>query len=459
MHWAIGLVIGVLLAVVGYFVYLYMMAKYKENQEEEELEEEPPRKMANLSRMALPPPMPPLPAQPRLPMVQPPKPPPPPQMVQKQLPKWTMKDEDYVPAKLPPIEEFNDIRTFDIAKLPFQATDLRIKNCISAELVKAVIPQGEYTIDSTENTFYINGPNGTSDALNIPIGDYTISTLVSAFETQVQGTGADVFATPANFSCSYTALTSTVSMSHSTPETFTIHFTEPQLAYSLGFATIAPPEPSGGQISFSVKGPNGTVHLSTPAQSVTLSELAAAIQSSVRSTGTSVFADASGFTATVSSTEPVKIVMGHSTPEAFIFTFGSSQLAQSWGLSYVTAVSGASSVTGPNRVDLFGKRTVQVKTLEFEPDHYQGIMQEIHVSDTLTFWENNLDPRLYERRFRRPRNISSLNFSILTRHPFSNSKDDFAQLDINGVMPHLTVCFRCLRYSDKEIADPTLELS
>jgi len=245
-----------------------------------------------------------------------------------------------------------------------------------------------------------------------------------------------------------------------TPENFTIHFTEPQLAYSLGFATIAPPEPSGGQIAFSVQGPNGSVHLTTPAQNVTLSQLAAAIQTTVQATGTSVFADASGFTATIGGAgSPVKIVMGHTTPEAFIFTFGSSQLAKSWNLSYITAVSGSGTVTGPNRVDIFGKRTVQIKTDQFEPDHHEGILQEIHLPDTLTFWENKLDPRLYERRFRRPRNISSLTLSIMTRPPFSQSKSDFAQLDINGVIPHLTICFRCLRYSDKEIADPELELS
>lgn len=369
-----------------------------------------------------------------------------------------MKQTEYVQAKLPPTEEFNEIRTFDISTLPYTATDLRIKNCISAELVRAVIPQGEYTIDSTENTFYITGDLSTSEALTVPTGDYSILELAASIQSLVQGTSG-VFTTPANFVCSYVALTSSITTTHATPENYTIHFVEPQLAYSLGIASIAPSEPSGGRISFTVAGSNGSVSLSTPAQNVTLVEMAAAIQATVRSSGNAVFADPSGFTATVDPTAPVKILFGHTTPEMFVFTFESSQLTKSWGLAYVTAVSAAGRVTGRNRVDLFGKRTVQVHTNEFDPDHHNGVMQEIHVADSLTLWENNLDPRLYERRFRRPRNISSLTLSILTRHPFSTSKDDYRQLAINGVIPHLTICFRCIRYSDKEIADQTLELS
>ena len=450
MHWAIGFVIGILLTVVAYFVYLVVIERFKtlNDTEEEDGAEGPLRKRTDLGRL-------PLPRLQNTRMVHP-------QFTQRpqyRNKQWTMKGDEYVAAKLPPIEEFNEIRTFDVSMLPHVATDLKIKNCISAELVRAVIPQGEYTIDATENTFYVTGPLATSLKLTIPVGDYTITTLATAFETAVVNSATPVFTTPVNFTCSYTSLTSTITMTEYTPENFTIFFTEPQLAYSLGFATIAPPEPSGGQIAFSIQGHNGTVHLTTPAQDVTLSELATAIQTAVRSTGTSVFTDASGFTASVASSGPVKIVMGHSSPEAFIFTFGSSQLAKSWNLSYVTAVSASGTVAGPNRVDLFGKRTVQVKTDLFDPDHHNGVMQEIHLSDTLTFWENKLDPRLYERRFRRPRNISSLKLSIMTRHPFSNSKDDYKELDINGVIPHLTICFRCLRYSNKEIADPELELS
>ena len=368
-----------------------------------------------------------------------------------------MKEDKIVEAKLPPVEEYNEIRTFDISSLPHKAVGLNIKNCVSAELVRAVIPRGEYTIDATENTFTVSSGVKSSD-LTIPVGDYTITELAAAIQLAVTSSGTDIFSNAALFTCSYNSLKSTITMAHSTPEEFTIDFTEPQLAYSLGFASVPPPEPTGGAIAYTVVGPNGSLTMTTPIQGVALADVASAIQSDVRSTGTSVFADASLFTVAVATTG-TKLAFAHSTPEAHVFTFGSSQLAKSMQLNYTTAVSGSGTVTGTNRVDLFGNRTVQVKTTELGPEHHEDIMQSIHVSDEMTFWENTLDPRLSERRFRHPRLISELNFSILTRHPHSRSKDDYTQLNLNGVMAHLTVCFRCLRYSNKEIADQALELS
>lgn len=383
MHWAVGLVIGVLLAIFAYFVYLFLMSKTVKGTKTS-LDQTPPAIPSVASnpptprnqppvRTALtkiPGPVPPVPAYPRLPMFghHTPVRPTQPALVEPQEPKvparWKMKnlaaDDEAQEAKLPEQEEYNEIRIFDISSLPYTSDDLNIKNCISAELVRAVIPRGEYTIDETENEFTITGPNGSS-TLELTVQDYTITELASAIQTAVQGTGVSVFADASLFTVTYNTGTSTITIAHSTPEEFTI-VTDSHLAYSLGFASS-------------------------------------------------------------------------------------------------TIVSSSGTTTGSNRVDLFGNRTVQIRTTEFGPEHHNNILQNIHVADELTLWENTLDPRLTERRFRQPRNVGQLHISILSRHPSETLETDYKQLALNGVVAHLTICFRCVRYSINQITSKTLDLS
>lgn len=397
MHWAVGLLIGMLVMVLGYFLYLYF-----NKQADSELKEEYAKEYhgqyaskaqqgqhrvqakhtqhanTNLGRLArlphvrpavgvvVPPPQPyvavPPPSQPpkRAPMD--------PDQVPKK--KWKMKDDvDQTPAvKPPPQEEYNEIRSFEIAELPYVTTEsLSIRNCISAELVRAVIPRNEYVVDSTENTFTIDSATNAGDPVTITItpGDYNITQLVSAIQTEVQGSSYS--SAPGAFTAAYSATTGKVTFSNSTPEQFDIVMNA-QLAYSLGFTDT---------------------------------------------------------------------------------TFSSA------------LVSGAHTYTGSNKVDLFGARTVQIKTTELGgPDgHYKDILQEIHLDSDLTQWENTLDPRWTERRFRQPRHIGYLNISIMTRHPSSTSDADYTQLALNGAKAKLTICFRCLRYTHDGIQDTTLELS
>lgn len=275
-------------------------------------------------------------------------------------PKELYHDNQSIKRIPPPIEEFNDIRTFDITELPFTTQDLNIKNCISAEILRAVIPRGEYTVDESENDFTITGPNG-SRTLEIAVQDYSIVELCATIEALVQGTGTDVFVDVALFTCAYDYGKSITKFAHSTPEEYTIAFNV-QLAYSLGFK------------------------------------------------------DAEN-----------------------------------------TSTSGI--LNGPNRVDLFGSRTVQIRTNQFEPAHYNGIMQDLHIANELTLWENNTDIRWAERRFRLPRNIGRIEFSIMTRHPSQTQESDYKQLALNGVVAHLTVCFRRKRYSTSHLAHQELELS
>lgn len=275
-------------------------------------------------------------------------------------PREMYRDNQSIKRIPPPIEEFNDIRTFDITELPFTTQDLNIKNCISAEILRAVIPRGEYTVDESENDFTITGPNG-SRTLEIAVQDYSIVELCATIEALVQGTGTDVFTNVALFTCAYDYGKSITKFAHSTPEEYTITFNV-QLAYSLGFK------------------------------------------------------DAEN-----------------------------------------TSTSGI--LNGPNRVDLFGSRTVQIRTNQFEPAHYNGIMQDLHIANELTLWENNTDIRWAERRFRLPRNIGRIEFSIMTRHPSQTQESDYKQLALNGVVAHLTVCFRRKRYSTSHLAHQELELS
>ena len=272
--------------------------------------------------------------------------------------KFNYANSKHIPY-LPPIEEFNDIRTFVITKLPFLTQDLKINNCISAELLRAVIPRGEYTVDASENDFTITGPSGTR-VLEIEVQDYSIVELCLAIQSLVQGTGSDVFVDPSVFTCTYDYGKSITKFAHSSDD-FTIEF-NPQLAYSLGFKTSSNTSSSG-------------------------------------------------------------------------------------------------ILNGPNRVDLFGSRTVQIRTNQFEPAHHNGIMQDLHIANELTLWENNTDIQWTERRFRLPRNIGRIEFSIMTRHPSQTQESDYKQLALNGVVAHLTVCFRRKRYSTSHLANQELELS
>jgi hypothetical protein len=298
----------------------------------------------------------------------PPPPPPPPQPIKdKQAKKkhWTIKQKEVLPVQVPKTEEYNEIRSFEITSLPFVTPHpLKIPNCISAELVRAIIPRNEYVIDSTENTFTLTSatnPSAEPVTITVTVGDYNIAELVTEITTQVQSSSYST--TPGSFTAIYNATTSSTTFVHAGSEDFDVKM-NPQLAYSLGFS-----------------------------------------------------------------------------PAIFSSTLG--------------------TVTGSNKVDLFGNRTILVTTPELGgPDgHYKNILQEVHLKDDLTWWQNTLNPRWTERRFRQPRHIGHLNISLLSRHPSQTSDADYTELALNGTVAHLTVCFRCLRYSHEAIQTKELDLS
>lgn len=401
MHWLVGFVIGVLICVLIYFVWMFVFPNKTEDTDPNNpnnptfqktfpwQSNPPPLSMAtmpqqtqrtSLGRWAPPPPA--YYARPQLPPPPPSPPPPHPRRIDvpsENQPKkartaqWTMRNQDEmddrtdsnrividedeaVDVPIPEIEEYNEIRTFDIQGIPYLATNLGLRNVIGAELVNAVIPKGEYTIDSTEQSFTIN-----DNPVTLTIGDYNIVDLAAEIQDQVRnysGYGGSTFLV------SYDAVTSTITFSD-TATSFSGEFNT-NLAYTLGFASTT-------------------------------------------------------FTSAVDG--------------------------------------GTNTVTGPNRVDVFGNRMVQVRTAEFNaPDaHHLGIMQTIYVGNEITHWENTNHPELTWRKFRTRRSVDTLTLSVKTRHPSQSEESDYKELDLNGVHMSLTICFRCQRYKHG-ITDKTLEL-
>lgn len=378
MHWAIGFLLGLVVAIVLCVVYVYIQSQPLPEDEKGPLDTAlvqlppvhtyptyqlphyPGRPTPHVSNYAVQ----------HVPNAQPQPQPQSPKLVSSDAPDakrvkvWTMKQDNQDMSKkaaIPAIEEYNEIRTFNMSSLPYTTENLGLKNCVSAEVLRAVIPRGEYTIDATENNIQVRTSGGGAyTSIDIAAGDYNIAQLVTAITAAVSTSGYS--GDDATFVASYNAPTSTVTFANPAEDIDVIMNT--QLAYTLGFASA----------------------------------------------------------------------------------------------EFTTA---SNTVTGANRVDLFGNRTVQIRTTEFGgPDgHYNNIMQEIHISGELTQWENTLDPRLTERRFRQPRNVGPLNFSVLTRHPSQTLESDYKQLALNGVVMSLTVVFKCLRYSHAELQNKELELA
>ena len=197
-------------------------------------------------------------------------------------------------------------------------------------------------------------------------------------------------------------------------------------------------------------------YLELEVQDYSIVELCLAIQVLVQDTGSDVFADASLFTCTYDYGKSIT-KFAHSSEE-YTIKFN-PQLAYSLGFKLSSNTSSSGILNGPNRVDMFGSRTVQIRTNQFEPTHHNGIMQDLHIANELTIWENNMDIQWTERRFRLPRNVGRIEFSIMTRHPSQTQESDYKQLALNGVVAHLTVCFRRKRYSTSHLAHQELEIS
>lgn len=198
--------------------------------------------------------------------------------------------------------------------------------------------------------------------------------------------------------------------------------------------------------------PGTTYDITLAVGDYNITTLATEIQNKVRAVFTGTFTVTYiSLTSTIRFSDAGGAFAGTMHPQlAYMLGFPSASFESS---------GGGNIVNGTNRVDLFGNRKVQVRTLELDgPDaHYNGILESIHLPNVLTEWTNTKPIELTERRFQHPRAIDQLTFSIKTRHPSQSTENDYLELALNGVEASLTICFRCLRYKNLTM-DKALQL-
>jgi hypothetical protein len=143
----------------------------------------------------------------------------------------------------PPIEEYNELRSFVFTSLPYKTANLQLKNCISAELVSLVVPNNEPTVGQPDAFVDIKlRASSTYVRAAFQYGDYDIVSLLSAIQTSVAALGFASFLASFNYT--------TIKVSFSMSGAFDMKL-PPRLAYMLGFATT-----NLASISASIAAPN-----------------------------------------------------------------------------------------------------------------------------------------------------------------------------------------------------------
>lgn len=124
-------------------------------------------------------------------------------------------------------------------------------NVISVELISAEIPNTEYIINNDNNSLHFEETNGATLIATIPVGNYTITTLATAIQTQMNATGNSTYTVVENdflrisevFTSETSRITSSVSEPHlifdtdldtewfssSKPASFVYDFSTPQV--------------------------------------------------------------------------------------------------------------------------------------------------------------------------------------------------------------------------------------
>jgi hypothetical protein len=129
----------------------------------------------------------------------------------------------------PPIEEYNELRSFVFTSLPYKTANLQLKNCISAELVSLVVPNNEPTVGQPDAFVEIKlRASPVFVRATFQYGDYDIVSLLTAIQTSVSALGF------ASFLASFDYTTIKVSFTMSGEFNMKL---PPRLAYMLGFPT------------------------------------------------------------------------------------------------------------------------------------------------------------------------------------------------------------------------------
>lgn len=127
----------------------------------------------------------------------------------------------------PPIEEYNEVRSFVFTSLPYKTANLQLKNCISAELVSMVVPNNEPTVDQPDAFVDIKlRASLVFLRAAFQYGDYDIVGLLSAIQASVAALGFSSFLADFDYT--------TVKVSFSLSGEFDMKLS-PRLAYMLGF--------------------------------------------------------------------------------------------------------------------------------------------------------------------------------------------------------------------------------
>ena len=71
-------------------------------------------------------------------------------------------------------------------------------NIISLELISAEIPNSEYIINSDNNLLHFEETGGTDIISTIPVGNYTLTTLATAIQTQMNNDGGSTYTVTTN---------------------------------------------------------------------------------------------------------------------------------------------------------------------------------------------------------------------------------------------------------------------
>lgn len=375
------------------------------------------------------------------------------------LPEQTAPEQKVVQFQEPPppdVEEWNDIRVFYTATLPFTISKLDVENCVECELLDAVIPRGDYVIHSRNQTFQIRQPFEASVTtytdVTIPEGDYTLAALVTAITNLVATAGLTSFA------CSTSTLTSNVTVQDDSVVDISLNT---ELAYDLGWGTtttlnlgsVQYPTPNlsytvaAGGNTFSVSVSSGaSVTYTVAAGTYTPSTLATAMNTAMAATA--------GLTAAYISNGGGTIAIYHTTGnsldvrlgDGMMKLFGQSSPSKSTLFNSSSNVYYASST----RADLYGSRYVEIRTNELNAPHLhrRGVLQSAFLENSITNWRSDGGDELRRRRFQIPRSIRSLTISFKERHPSKSDESDFHDMELNGLAISLRICFRRLRYKN-----------
>lgn len=366
------------------------------------------------------------------------------------------------PQKTPSIEEWNDIRWFYTSSLPVTLTQLNVSNCVECELLDAVVPRGQYIINTQNNTFEVRQPFEASlttyTPLTIPVGDYSASSLALTINGLIAAAGFT------NVALSFVSLTKNFVLTDDT--VLDLKLPAP-LAYDLGWGTttnirlgsVQYDIPSGNLSYQVVTGSNDTFEVAVGAGAFVTYTIAPSTYSTttlVAAMNTAIGGSPAGLTvAHVVDVHPnVATIAFHHAGNAFSVRLspGFATLIGQFGATVTSVLFNTSTsryYSTSARADLYGSRYVEIRSDELCGNHlhHRGILQAMFLENEITNWRNTGGDDLRRRRFPQPVSLSQLTLRFKERHPALTEESHFRDIEHNGLAVSFCICFRRLRYT------------